>query len=48
MNPAAILALISDLYEQIAALSAENKALREAAENGAIPTAVDDFSVASI
>ena len=32
MNPAAILALISDLYEQVAALTQENKALREAAQ----------------
>jgi len=31
MNPAAILALIGDLYQQIATLSEENKALREAA-----------------
>lgn len=31
MNPAAILALIGDLYEQITTLIAENKALREAA-----------------
>jgi hypothetical protein len=29
MNPAAILALIGDLYAQITALSEENKALRE-------------------
>jgi hypothetical protein len=32
MNPAAILALIGDLYQQIATLSEENKALREAAQ----------------
>ena len=31
MNPAAILALIGDLYQQIAALTEENKMLREAA-----------------
>jgi hypothetical protein len=30
MNPAAILALIGDLYAQIAALTEENKALRDA------------------
>jgi len=30
VNPAAILALISDLYSQVTALSEENKALREA------------------
>lgn len=29
MNPAAILALISDLYGQIAQLTQENQALRE-------------------
>jgi hypothetical protein len=29
MNPAAILALISDLYSQIQALSLENEALRK-------------------
>lgn len=29
MNPAAILSLISDLYGQVAALTAENAALRE-------------------
>lgn len=29
-NPAALLALISDLYEQAAALQAENAELREA------------------
>lgn len=29
MNPAAILALIGDLYAQIATLTEENKALRE-------------------
>jgi hypothetical protein len=32
MNPAAILALIGDLYSQITQLSEENKALREAAQ----------------
>lgn len=32
MNPAAILALIGDLYAQIAALTEENKTLREALE----------------
>lgn len=32
VNPAAILALIGDLYEQVAALSKENTALREAME----------------
>ena len=30
MNPAAILALISNLYEQVTVLSEENKQLREA------------------
>ena len=30
MNPSAILALISDLYQQVAALGEENKKLREA------------------
>ena len=30
MNPASILALISDLYGQVATLAEENKALREA------------------
>jgi hypothetical protein len=29
VNPAAILALIGDLYAQVTALSEENKALRE-------------------
>ena len=29
MNPAAILALIGDLYQQVAALTEENRALRE-------------------
>lgn len=32
MNPSVILALIADLYGQVAALSEENKALREALE----------------
>lgn len=32
MNPSALLALISDLYAQIAALTDENKALRKALE----------------
>lgn len=30
MNPAAILALLSNLYEQVAALTEDNKSLREA------------------
>ena len=30
MNPAAILALIGDLYEQVATLQAENAELRQA------------------
>jgi hypothetical protein len=30
MNPAVLLALISDLYSQVGALSEENKQLREA------------------
>lgn len=30
MNPAAILALIGDLYEQVATLQAENERLRQA------------------
>jgi hypothetical protein len=30
MNPAAILTLIGELYEKVALLSEENKALREA------------------
>lgn len=30
MNPAAILSLISDLYSQVAALTAENEQLRAA------------------
>lgn len=38
MNPTAILALIGDLYQQIATLSEENKALREALD--AKPTPV--------
>jgi hypothetical protein len=33
MNPAAILALMGDLYQQVAALTEENKALREALES---------------
>jgi hypothetical protein len=33
MNPAAILALIGDLYSQITQLAEENKALREAAQS---------------
>lgn len=32
MNPAVILALISDLYAQIAALTDENRRLREEAQ----------------
>lgn len=32
MNPAAILALIGDLYEQVAALSQENERLRAQVE----------------
>jgi hypothetical protein len=32
MNPTAILALIGDLYQQIAALTEENQALRSAQE----------------
>lgn len=32
MNPTAILALIGDLYQQIAALTEENQALRSARE----------------
>lgn len=32
MNPAAILALISDLYQQITVLGEENKKLRETLE----------------
>ena len=35
MNPAAILALIGDLYQQIATITEENKALREALESKA-------------
>ena len=33
MNPAAILALLGELYERVATLTEENKALREALEN---------------
>jgi len=36
MNPTAILALISDLYEQIARLTQENEALKAA--DGPAPT----------
>ena len=32
MNPAAILALMGELYERVAALTEENRALREALE----------------
>lgn len=32
MNPASILALIGDLYEQVAALSEENQTLRDLIE----------------
>lgn len=32
MNPAAILALVAELYERTAALTEENKQLREALE----------------
>lgn len=38
MNPAAILALISDLYGQVATLSDENKQLREQLTHGQAPT----------
>jgi hypothetical protein len=34
MNPAAILALISDLYQQVTALADENRQLREALAKG--------------
>jgi hypothetical protein len=34
MNPAAILALIGDLYQQIATLTEENKSLREQSAAG--------------
>ena len=37
MNPAAILALIGDLYAQIAQLGEENKTLREAAQQPPVP-----------
>ena len=37
MNAAAVLALIGDLYAQIAALNEENKALREAAQTQPAP-----------
>jgi len=37
MNPAAILALISDLYQQVANLTEENKTLREAAAQPPVP-----------
>lgn len=33
MNPAAILALIGELYEKVAVLTEENKALRERMES---------------
>lgn len=39
MNPGAILALIGDLYQQIAALTDENKALREALDTRGEPGA---------
>lgn len=35
MNPAAILALISDLYSQVGALTAENAQLRQQVEGQA-------------
>lgn len=37
MNPAAILALVSDLYVQVTALQQENQALREQLPQGATP-----------
>jgi hypothetical protein len=37
MNPAAILALIGDLYQQIATLTEENKGLREGLEQDLPP-----------
>jgi hypothetical protein len=37
-NPAALLALISDLYEQAAALQAENAQLREALAQATAPS----------
>jgi hypothetical protein len=39
VNPAAILALISDLYQQVSALTEENAALRAALEQATAPTA---------
>lgn len=38
IDPTAILALISDLYGQVAALTEENKALREAMGQPPAPT----------
>lgn len=35
MNPAAILALLSDLYEQVATLQRENEQLRQQADKPA-------------
>jgi len=37
MNPAAILALIGDLYGQVAALGEENKTLREQLAQASTP-----------
>jgi len=42
MNPAAILALISDLYSQVTALTQENAALREQLAGAAGPTEPDE------
>lgn len=38
MNPAAILALLSDLYAQVTQLTAENQALREQVAAGSQPS----------
>lgn len=38
MNPAAILALIADLYAQVTALTEENRALREQVAPGSQPS----------
>lgn len=41
MNPTVILALISDLYGQVSALSQENEALRQALQDAAADPAAD-------
>lgn len=41
MNPTAVLALITDLYSQVTALTQENQELREALAEAGAPAATD-------